>query len=355
MSKLNHIQIIYKRCRSYLSQTKDSGFTLLEVLMAITVSSVVVYAMLSLVVSLLETEKRETAKTQTQIEIGQAIDYIASEIEQAAYIYESSCLGGGRQSDGNPVNGDEYCPGLSNIITFPSGLTPVLAFWKLEAVPYNTATNSNEALPVSCLNMPTTPINLQEECYGIKNSRSSYTLVVYGLRTDTNDTWDGPARITRYQMRKYKTDDLKNLTKTAEYLINNQDPETTTFQKWPCTNSPCSPKKITQYNDDVLVDLIDDDKNQSTGGTQVICDQNKYVNTTYSLSPAANTPDGFYACVSSPGGSGGYQDAVIFMRGNAAARAGEEPKSQNPAYLPSISRRVKAGTLLNRTPPEPSE
>jgi prepilin-type N-terminal cleavage/methylation domain-containing protein len=352
MSKLNHIQIIYKRFRSYLNHPKDSGFTLLELLMAIAVSSIVVYAMLSLVVSLLETEKRETAKTQTQIEIGQAMDYIASEIEQAAYIYEGPCLGVGRDSDGNPANGDESCPGLSNFITFPDGLTPVLAFWKLETVPYNTPTNSNEALPEKCSSMP---LVSQEECYGIKNSRSSYTLVVYGIRTDTNDTsWDGPARITRYQLRKYKSDELKNLTKTPEYLANNQDPQTTGFQKWPCTGRPCSITKITQYNDDVLVDLIDDDKDSSTGGTQEICSKSNYANTTYSLSPAANTPDGFYACVSSPGGSGGYQDAVIFIRGNAAARAGEA-NSRKDVYLPSISRRVKAGTLLDRKPPEISE
>jgi prepilin-type N-terminal cleavage/methylation domain-containing protein len=350
MSKLNHIQIIYKKCRSYLSQTKDSGFTLLEVLMAIAVSIVVVYAMLSLVVSLLETEREETAKTQTQIEIGQAMDYIASEIEQAAYIYEGPCLVGGR-ADNASTQTNEYCPGLSNVITFPATeFAPVLAFWKLEAVPYNTPTNSNEALPDSCLKRPP---NLQEECYAIKNSRSSYTLVVYGLRTDANDTsWDGPARITRYELRKYKSDDLNNLTKTVEYLANNQDPQNTGFQTWPCTGTACSPKPITQYNDVVLVDLIDDDKVSNTGGTQEICSKSNYANTTYSLSPAANTPDGFYACVSSPGGSGGYQDAVIFMRGNAAARAGE-PGSRKDVYLPNISRRVKASTLLNRTPPHP--
>lgn len=350
MSKLNHIQIIYKRFRAYLNHPKDSGFTLLELLMAIAVSSVVVYAMLSLVVSLLETEKRETAKTQTQIEIGQAIDYMASEIEQAAYIYEGPCLGVGR-ADNPSTQTNEYCPGLNKAIKFPSGLTPVLAFWKLEAVPYKTSTNSNEKLPEKCSSLAT---DLQEECYGIKNSRSSYTLVVYGLRTDPNDTWDGPARITRYELRKYKSDKLNELAKTDEYLVNNQDPDTG-FQTWPCTGSTsCTPRQIDQYNDDVLVDLIDDDKNPSTGGTQAMCDQYKYANTTYSLSPAANTPDGFYACVSSPGGSGGYQDAIIFIRGNAAARAGE-PKSKNPAYLPSISRRVKAGTLLNRKPPEISE
>ncbi len=351
MSKLNLIQIIYKRCRFYLKQPKDSGFTLLELLMAIVVSSIVVYAMLSLVVSLLETEKRETAKTQTQIEIGQAMDYIASEIEKAAYIYESPCLGDGR-ADNPATETNEYCPGLSKVIKFPEGdFTPVLAFWKLEPVPYNPPSNSNENLPEDCTKLPTTPINLQEECFAIKNSRSSYTLVVYGLRRDSDDTWDGPARITRYQLRKYNSGKLNELEKTSEYLVNNQDPQNTTFQTWPCTgSSSCNFNQITQYNDDVLVDLIDKDDQNTV--TQAICDE--YSNnsaSTYSLSPAGGTTDGFFACISSPSGSGSYQDAIIFIRGNAAKRAGE-PNSRKSAYLPSISRRVRTGTLLDRKPPE---
>ena len=339
MIKKHHLPLILKAYRDYLKQQKNPGFTLLELLMAMLVASIVVYAMLSLVVSLLGTEKRETAKSQTQIEMGQAMDYIASEIEQAAYIYEGACLVGGRGNLGD----NQYCPGLTNVISFPDGLTPVLAFWQLEPVPYT----SDGQLPARCDTMGA----LAQECYAIKNSRSSYTLVVYGLRTDNTGTWEGPARITRYQLRKYKSDELLNLTITDNYI----DPQDTGFQTWPCSGNTCTIAQITEYNDSVLVDLVDqDDATITLTDLQGICSDYNYGPTgsqiQYSLSPPTDTSDNFYACVAEPSGSGNYQDAVVFIRGNAATRAGK-PGSRNPIYLPNISRRVKAGTLIERTPP----
>lgn len=348
---INHqIKSIYKACKSYFKQPRNSGFSLLELLMAITVAGIVSYAMLSLVVSLLEVEKQETAKNQTQTEIGQAIDYIASEVEQAAYIYEGECLGSGRpDAPSTPTN--EYCPGLANVFTFPAGVTPVLAFWKLEPVPYD----GTGEFPNDCTKLPTTPINLAEECFAIKNSRRSYTLVVYGIRNDAGDTnWNGPARITRYQLRKYQSDDLQNLTKTPAYLVNNQDPQDTGFQTWPCRGSACSINQIGEdlYIDQVLVDAIDDEINSNNTCASYNYPANNPT-TTYTITPLTNATYGFYACVASPDGPGGFQDAVIFIRGNAAARAGQKD-SRSPVYLPTISRRVRIGTLLNRKPPEPS-
>ena len=272
--------------------------------MAILVASIVVYAMLSLVVNLLGTERQETAKTQTQIEMGQAMDYIASEMEQAAYIYEGECLVEGR-GVGNG-NDPTYCPGLTNVISFPPEVTPVLAFWKLEEVPYVTNPTGSQQLPDRCLDLAQ---NQQEECYAIKNSRSSYTLVVYGLRTDDTDTWEGPARITRYELRKYNSDNLVALEQTNGYT-DPQDPGIT-FQTWPdaCNNTGCNapPTLPNNYSDDVLIDLVDDDRDANTGGTATICDNYDYgttTTTTYSLSPPTNTPDGFYACVAEPSGFG---------------------------------------------------
>lgn len=342
----HHILSIYKACKSYFKK-HNSGFTLLELLMAIAVASVVSYAMLSLVVSLLEIEKQETAKNQTQTEIGQAIDYIASEIEQAAYIYESECLFNGRP-DNPSTQANEYCPGLNNVLTFPAGITPVLAFWKLEPVPYD----GTGELPDDC----TAPSINTEECFAIKNSRRSYTLVVYGVRKNEGETdWNGPGRITRYQLRKYDKDNLASLGKTQAYLVNNQDVQDTGFQTWPCQGSACSITKIGEdlYIDQVLVDAIDDEEISDEEISQNPCSNYDYPQpnpiATYTITPPENATNGFYACVSNPSGSGNYQDAVIFIRGNAAARAGQKD-SRSAAYLPTISRRVRVGTLLNRKP-----
>lgn len=330
--------------RKYLAASRKSqtaGFTLLELLMAIAVAGIVLYGMLSLVVSLLGIEQKETAKSQVQQEMDRALDYIAADVQKAVYIYEGECLTAARGSAGD----EEYCPGLDNVLKFStSNVIPILAFWKLEELPYREGATGTEALPTSC--SPAPAGTTQEDCFTVLTSRHASTLVVYGLKTQPSATWEGPATITRYQLRKYKSDELSTLTKTQNYV----DPRTTgkNYQTWPCdtTGANCQAQQAyaesgANKNADVLVDLVD---TGLIGTNAPSCADSDY-------SRAANAAhSSFYACVKPPKlASGNFQDAIIFLRGNAAKKAGQSG-SRNPVYLPSLQRRVQARSLYETTP-----
>ncbi len=342
-----NIQFILKTYLTTVRQQKTAGFTLLELLMAITVGGIVLYAMLSLVVSLLGTEKRETALSQTQQQMAQAMDYIGTEIQQARYIYEGECL---RNVARTATADKPYCAGLARFIKFPADdVTPVLAFWKLEAVPYRTNPQGSEALPGTCADVAE---DKREECYALKTTGHTYTLVVYGVREDNpGGIWDEPRRLTRYELRKYKVDELAELEQTEGYI----DPQQIGFSNWPCTipanggNPICPALNSIAYSDAALVNLVD---------ANIQLPEQQNCPDGYSASPhkpgtpiTEPTQWNFYACVSKPDtSSGNFQDAIVYLRGNAAKKAGQ-PQSRAAAYLPSIERRVQARSVFNRTPP----
>ncbi len=303
MATSKQIKLMLNMVRHWSRKSSTKGFTLPELLMAMVVAGIVVYAMLSLVISLLNTDRRETAKAQTQTEMTQAMDYIARDLEQAVYIYPGNCLGTSGVTD--------ICKGLGSQINFTAaGVTPVLAFWKLEQVP-------DEELPDDCGDPP------DPECIALLTGRHTYTLVVYSYQTNlvNHETWDGPTVINRFQLRRYTN------TSTLEQTPGYSDPNPSKFGEWESSG-------INLDNNPVLVDSVD----QHDANSKEACPDG-YTD--------SNTISSFYACVKNPSASG--QDAIIYLRGNAAKRAGQ-PNSRNPVYLPSIKRQVKARSVLNYTP-----
>ncbi|MCT7980293.1 type II secretion system GspH family protein [Laspinema sp. C3] len=307
--------MIFKTYIAHLRQKQTAGFTLLELLMAIVVGSIVMYAMMTLVLSLLGTEKQETAKSQIQQEMGLAMDYIASEMQEAVYIYPGDCLNG--------VNEDpDKCTDLRTQINFPQEIQPILAFWKLEPVPYTT----DDGLPNDC-----NAVNSPQDCRDLKTRGHTYTLVVYSLRDNQTEPWQGPAQLTRYRLRQYQT--LANLTPAPGF---NPAPEPPDFGNWGGGGI-----QTTLQDHPVLVDSVDN-RNQPP---LTDCP------TDYTRSPVnANNSSSFYACVRNPG-RGTMQDAIVFLRGNAIARAGLPLDSRNPTYLPSLQRQVQARSVFGREPP----
>lgn len=284
------------------SQKKTAGFTLPELLVGMTVAGIALYAVLSLVVSLLGTEQRETAKSQTQQEMAQALDYIAAEIREAVHIYPGYCL----QRTNNPP---ADCPtGGFNFMPNNQDVQPVLAFWKLERV------SVEDALTIS-------------DDRTIQNNLAFYTLVIYSVRKDNpTGIWQGPARITRFTLPKYR--DLKNPVETPGY--NNFSGN---FLSWDSNG--------TQFTKDVaLVDGVD----LGLAPGRVDCPDN------YEASPpeeGTTIPNlsSFYACVSKPENRQ-VQEAMVFLRGDASARAGA-PGSRNATFLPTVQTRVLARTRLD--------
>ncbi|MCU0515525.1 MAG: prepilin-type N-terminal cleavage/methylation domain-containing protein [Oscillatoria sp. Prado101] len=327
------LQGILRICLTLLSRRKTAGFTLIELLVSVIVSFLVISGLLFLVVELLNTDKKSAALAQTQQDMTMALDYIASDLEEGIYVYEGECLNGrGSPGDAN------YCPGLRNVIPFPAGVTPILAFWKLDEVPYST--KSEDQIPDSCSG------SKEATCNALKIIRNTYTLVVYSLRTDnTGETWEGPARISRFQLRQYSN--LKAMQETQGWK--NPADSDTSFQFWPRTKDGQTTVSSTPvYNEDVLVDLVDYGTDPDTSWQ--LCP------TDYSRTPpdALNTANNtsFYACVKKLTGSQGIQgqDVIVYLRGNAIKRAGQI--GRNPAYLPKLQAQVKTRTVLNYIPPD---
>lgn len=324
MATSKQIKLILNMVRYWSRKSSTKGLTLPELLVAMVVALIVIIEMLSLVFSLLETDRRETAKAQTQTEMTQAMDYIARDLEQAVYIYPGDCLG---KPDPKTPSKPYSCAGLSNQITFPTEMTPVLAFWKLEQLPYSD--KPEDQLPANCNSFSGKE---QQECLALLTGRHTYTLVVYSYQTNlvNHNTWDGPTVINRFQLRKYTN--TKNLQQTPGYSDPGSD-----FGNWK-KNGDIS----LDYNP-VLVDSVD--QNDPDPNSKEPCTDGYTESQTESQSSISS----FYACVKNPSASG--QDAIIYLRGNAAKRAGQ-PNSRDLVYLFSIKRQVKARSVLNYTPPK---
>ncbi|MBD1940486.1 prepilin-type N-terminal cleavage/methylation domain-containing protein [Microcoleus sp. FACHB-68] len=335
----------------FLPQRKPAGFTLMELLVVVAIGWIIISALMYFVVQLTQTDRREFALSQTQQEMSQALDYMSSELKEAAYVYEGECLG---SNPGRAVNTPTYCPGLANVLPFAANrVTPILAFWKVEPVPYvedSGTTPAADKMPdaTQCSALAAK----QSECTSLLISRSTYTLIVYGLTTDnTQGTWDGPARITRYELRQYAN--LSTLETTPGYR---KPTETgSSFSAWPRNKDGTSPAGYTNprdfnnSNNPVLVDLVD--FRAESGNQWKNCPAN------YSLTPpdSLNTSNNssFYACVKTPtdiNGNSQLQDVVVNLRGNAVKRAGATLYN-NASFLPKVQTQVQIRSVFNLTPP----
>lgn len=295
--------LIFWLARSPVSgkQKSTAGFTILEILAAMMVVTTVIVTVLGLVVDLVSTNQRETAQTETQQEMQRAIDYMSSEMREAVYIYDGNCLA---------LTSDSGCQnGVFSHVRIPEDSVPILAFWKLKP------------LPQTCED---------DECDRLRIGGRSYALVVYFLSKANPDTWQGKARITRYELNKFDSDG--NLV--AGYV----DPSEITFATWPGANPPGQPDVQT----DVLVDFVDDTYQEAVG-----CDPG------YALTPPNSLLTGdfagvrsFYACVRTGEGSGFNQDAIIFLRGNATGKAG----LNNENFLPVLKTQVLRRGVFEKEP-----
>ena len=77
-----------RRFYSKFKRTNISGFTLLELLVAMLVSGIIVSGLLFLVVELLKIDRREAVLDQTQRDMQRAMDYVVDDIREAVYIYD---------------------------------------------------------------------------------------------------------------------------------------------------------------------------------------------------------------------------------------------------------------------------
>lgn len=325
---------------------KISGFTLIELLITIILGSVLVAALMSLVVELLTTDARETARTETEREMNMALDYISRDIREAVYVYDGACLAD-VNVPGTAEGVPEQCSGLAanlqRIDKIKDPKVPILAFWKYEDLPEKVGCVSGGKPDVPCL------------------AGRSYSLIVYFLvKNPDNGIWKGLGRIERYELPRY------NSSTGKEIYSKDLDPNGEVgFTGWPGTLTP-------PYRDGTsatLVDFVDSrsldnaDLKKALGDRAIsISCPREYVLTPHEKTLAASdfsNVRNFYACVKvdnnlKPKTEGEEelgafnQKVILFIRGNASGKPGI--KTANEGYMPSIATQVLNRGIKDKTP-----
>ena len=185
----------HQRNRSRPPQT-EKGMTLIELLIGTVMAFLIITPMLAFVVDMLNTDRREQVKSNTEQDVQAALDFIAQDLSQAIYIYDNNPA-----TTNTPTTTATGIPALlaGNFIPPPDATqTPILVFWKRQILP-NSLPLAAGAQPNTCTQTST----------GANTCNDTYVLalVAYYEVRDGNPTWCQPSgapcptRIVRYQIQ----------------------------------------------------------------------------------------------------------------------------------------------------------
>ena len=188
-----------------------AGFTLIELLVAALIASLLVSILLSFLVGVLDSDRKETAKSNAQEELQAAISYISDDLQEAIYIYGSESLAGiNSQLPHTDTGATSQCN--------TTNCTPVLVFWKRftyspnSQAKYTTASTAADPLvKLGCMPYLTqTAAGCGSGTTATAFGRDTYTysLVAYYLKNDdplitgnSGSTWSNTARILRWEIK----------------------------------------------------------------------------------------------------------------------------------------------------------
>ncbi|MEG4267607.1 hormogonium polysaccharide secretion pseudopilin HpsC [Microcoleus sp. Pol12A4] len=194
----------HQRNRSGPAQT-EKGMTLVELLVGAIMAFLIITPMLGFVVDMLNTDRREQVKSNTEQDIQAAVDFIAQDLSQAIYIY-----------DNNPATTSTATTTATGIPALLAGQfippadttqTPILVFWKRRQIKNAVPVNATLTPKPSNCNPAALP-GTAGEC----NDTYVLSLVAYYQLKDQQNTWCQPSggicptRIARYEIR----DGVKN-------------------------------------------------------------------------------------------------------------------------------------------------
>jgi type II secretory pathway pseudopilin PulG len=309
-------------------KNRDHGFTLVELLIGLVMAFLVLTPLFGLMISIMNTDEKEQAKTTSEQELQTAIDFITRDLQQAVYIYDS-------QGVTNNYSATAANSGIRDSLPTVAGGVPILVFWKQEVV-------SNV--------IPTT---------GPNDDASVYSLVAYYLINSPSTIWSNTARIARWQIK----DGVRSPSDTSGVTCN---PSYNTSIKFVDADNCPSPgfkpfdldmnqwQRSGSFTNDpqVLVDFIDQTPRDQTNVPNITpsCAQDDNQQGVTITPISSTTMTSFYACVSNyadPTNQGQViSTAQIFIRGNALARIQTsnidyEDNSQQ-TYFPTVSAIIQA-------------
>ena len=380
--------IIKSLLKPLREQKKASGFTLIELLIGLALTFVIVTPIMTLAISFMNNDRQEQAKNASQQDIQAALDYIAQDLQQAVYVYDTAALSNSHNGTNPATSGikDQIPPSIgADSCQDEANCTPVLAFWKRKYLDRDDTVKD----PVTGASVPIKDIDDPNE----KSDRFVYSLVVYYLikPTASDTTWSKVNRIGRFELNGGVIDPSRD-TDPPTYKLN-PDKGFAPF------DLGASPGKIRQsmnswkkgtgsYAQPVLtlVDYIDNtpiidfdnagvtpsitppgnDTTDAEGNpASTVCggQTGQTVDTDGNLIRASSRvpPDGtedtgsFYACVN-PVNAQGQSVVQVFLRGNALARLSKdattwqinaENKQKQMINRPLASVRVAVRGLLN--------
>lgn len=316
---LKHLQsLISKQKRKVLS----SGFTLVELLAATVMSSIIISSLLYVMIDVSRSSASETARKDTLQDMRQSLEFITNDLKEAVYVYT------GDQLADRDILANEN-DGLLDVIDASEGLEPILVFWKLEDVPYT----DDDSWPDDCSD--DTVEETEANCNELRIAQRTYTLVAYLRDNQPTDTWQGESVIYRYRIRKYfNTDDkpFNTLEQKPEYI----DPlKESSFPNWPYlddgdedeidNNLPSEDYALNIERDSVsdggfsgaLVDFVDEASDEEMGCLDG-----------YARTPSdPSTSNSFYACVEEGENEDGNTaipaenaTVIVHLRGNPNGR-----------------------------------
>ena len=278
------LKFIFKnQFKASKSLDKSGGFTLVELLVALAMSSVIITLLLQFMISVITTDSDEEIKINSEQEIQIALDYISRDLQEAIYIYDAAGI--------NAIKPQLRYPNDNT-------KTPILVFWKREILDNDSAGEDNSSL------------------------------VVYYLDNSSSTIWSKAARISRWQIKKnnpgFNPFNIAQSNTVEDAMINWQKSETAAY--------------TTDAN--VLIDYVDQTTDSPPAAT---CPANTTTPpiTWSTITPSTITPSngmtGFYVCVDKANTT-----AKVFIRGNALARRESNPnlikyENDKKSYFPTAN------------------
>lgn len=171
------------------------GFTLIELLISMLIASVIISTLLAFTVNIMETDRKEQAKVESQSDVQAALNYIADDMQETVYIYNADSL------NANSPNGiQDQLPAFANS-------RPILVFWKRKYYAPTDTVNvgGGNTKAVGCLEYGTTTTNgTCNPNAPIGSGKYVYSLVAYYLiydnATGADATWSNAARLGRWEL-----------------------------------------------------------------------------------------------------------------------------------------------------------
>ncbi|MCC5634271.1 hormogonium polysaccharide secretion pseudopilin HpsC [Nostoc sp. CHAB 5844] len=331
MSSLKFILITQLKYFKKYDQT--NGFTLIELLVAMILAFLVITPLMLFMMSILDSDRQEQAKTTTEQEIQAALDYIARDLQQAVYIYDADGVTRNRNTTDITLSGiQDQIPPVKTATNCSDAnvCKPILVFWKREfladSVGVSSATDS------------------------VKDDGYAYSLVAYYLINNTsgnNTTWSKQARIGRFQIRGRVNAANANTVGLASDTGFNPpplDPNITgatlkeRMNQW--QTALTSGQNYGTNNPVVtLVDYISTTSPTISTNTAGVCP-----GTNASPKLVGTVASGFFTCIDA-----NEVLAQVFIRGNALARVQNNNlnyQDSQKSYFPSASVRVQGRGFL---------